>query len=38
MACKDYVRSATSAVLATNRVLLAPENHDSGGLRLQVLP
>ena len=24
MACKDYVRSAASAVLATNRVLLAP--------------
>ena len=38
MACKDYVLCATSAVLATNRVLLAPENHDSGGLRLQVLP
>ena len=25
-------------MLATNRVLLAPENHDSGGLRLQVPP
>ena len=38
MACKDYVRSAASAVLATNRVLLAPGNHDSGRLRLQVPP
>ena len=38
MACKDYVRSAASAVLATNRVLLAPFYHDSGSLRLQVPP
>ena len=38
MACIDYVCSAAGAVLATNRVLLAPENHDSGGLRLQVPP
>ena len=38
MACKYYVRSAASAVLATNRVLLAPENDDSGSLRLQVPP
>jgi hypothetical protein len=38
VACKDYVRSAASAVLATNRVLLAPFYHDSGSLRLQVPP
>ena len=38
MACKNYVRCAAGAVLATNRVLLAPFYHDSGSLRLQVPP
>ena len=38
MAYIDYVCSAAGAVLATNRVLLAPFYHDSGSLRLQVPP